>query len=159
MPKKMRKKYNILVLILLLVITGCKFNSVFEKSFDIQKSEWHKNQIVQFDIPVTDTISGHNIYIIVRNTNDYSYSNLFLFVSTQSPNGPVIKDTLETTLADEKGKWLGRGLGGVLSNDIPFKKNVRFPVAGIYKIAIVQAMRDDVLKGITDVGIKVEKVK
>jgi gliding motility-associated lipoprotein GldH len=156
----MRRSSNIGGLFLLLMLfIGCKYKGIYEQSFDIPQGEWGKGRIVRLDIPVTDTINGHNIFIEIRNTNDYPYSNLFLFITTYSPNGANKRDTVEIPLADEKGKWLGRGLGGILSNEINFKHNVRFPVSGNYKIEVVQGMRDEVLKGIMDVGIRVERVK
>ncbi len=156
----MRRGSNIGVLFLLpMLFIGCKYKGIYERSFDIPQGEWGKNQIIRFDIPVTDTINGHNIFIEVRNTNDYPYSNLFLFITTYSPNGANKSDTVEIPLADEKGKWLGRGLGGILSNEMNFQRNVRFPVSGNFRIEIVQGMRDEVLKGIMDVGIRVERVR
>lgn len=144
---------------LVLLATGCRFNSMYQNTVDIPKEEWGKNQAIKFEIPVTDTINGYKIVVNVRNSNEYPYSNLFLFLTTCSPKGNCVKDTLEMTLADDKGKWLGSGFGGVWSTDAALRSNmvVRFPVSGIYKVEVVQAMRDNVLKGIKDIGIKVEK--
>ena len=138
---------------------SCKSKSIYDNVYDIQRGEWQKNQVVKFDVPIVDTIHGYNLFFEIRNTNEYSYSNLFLFVTTTSPNKATKKDTIEITLADEKGKWLGHGLGGIRSNELMFKNNIRFPVPGFYKVEIAQGMRDDVLRGIIDVGLKIEKVK
>lgn len=147
------------LLLALILFIGCRSISMFENVIDIQKGAWNKTQGVRFDVPVVDTINGYNLYLEIRNANDYPYSNLFLFVTTHSPNKAIKKDTLEITLADDKGKWLGKGLGGIRSNEIMFKNNIRFPVAGYYKVEVNQGMRDDVLKGIIDVGLKIERVK
>lgn len=96
--------------------------------------------------------------ISLRNDNDYPYSNCFLFVNTISPKGIIIHDTIEFSLADEHGKWLGHGFGGVWSTEF-YKKNIRFPVKGPYKIEVIQAMRDEPLVGIMDVSIRIEKAK
>jgi gliding motility-associated lipoprotein GldH len=150
---------NGLFLVLLYCACGCGSNSLYENVCDIQKGEWQKNQLVKFDVPIGDTINGYNLYFEIRNVNDYPYSNLFLFVTTTSPNKAVKKDTIELTLADEQGKWLGHGLAGIRNNEKIFKENIRFPLAGYYKFEIAQGMRDDVLKGIIDVGLKIKKVK
>ena len=149
------------MLVALIMVTSCGFNSIYEKSIDIPNEEWSKNQPVKFDIPVADTINGFRIVVNVRNNDEYPYSNLFLFLTTYSPKGASIRDTLEMTLADEKGKWLGKGFGGVWSSDIVLRNNrvIRFPSSGTYRIEIIQAMRDDVLRGIKDIGIKVERAK
>lgn len=143
------------------MVSSCKFNSIYERSESIPKEEWNKNQAVKFEVPVTDTINGYKIMVNVRNSNEYRYSNLFLFITTSSPKGNSVKDTLEITLANDKGKWLGTGFGGIWSVDAALRNDmiVRFPESGVYKIEIAQAMRDDVLRGIKDIGIKVEKAK
>jgi len=157
----MRNSLIVIGLLFLVAATSCKINSIYEKSEDIPKEEWNKNLAVKFDIPVTDTINGYRIVVNVRNSNEYPYSNLFLFISTQSPQGASIRDTLEITLADDKGKWLGKGFGGVWSSETAMRNNmvIRFPASGIYKVEVYQAMRDDVLKGIKDIGLRVEKAK
>jgi len=153
------RKSNLLdgLFLVMLFAFSCKSNSFYDNVYDIKKGEWQKKQVVRFDVPVLDTIHGYNLLFEIRNTNEYPYSNLFLFVTTTSPNRATKRDTLEITLADEKGKWLGQGLGGIRSNEFEFKNNIRFPVPGYYKVEITQGMRDDVLRGIIDVGLKITR--
>ncbi|HEY4787376.1 MAG TPA: gliding motility lipoprotein GldH [Bacteroidales bacterium] len=157
----MRNSLFMLGIALLVGLFGCNFDSIYEKSEDIPKEEWNKNEVIKFEIPVTDTIHGYRIFVNVRNSNEYPYSNLFLFLTTYSPQGKSVKDTLEMTLADDRGKWLGSGFGGIWSSETALRNNtvIRFPSSGIYRIEVVQAMRDDVLRGIKDIGIKVERAK
>jgi gliding motility-associated lipoprotein GldH len=157
----MRSSLYLIALWMLSMITACNIHSIYEKSEDIPKEEWNKHQAVKFEIPVTDTINGYRIVVNVRNSNEYPYSNLFLFITTYSPKGYSIKDTLEMTLANDQGKWLGTGFGGVWSTEADLRNSmiIRFPSAGVYKMEILQAMRDDVLRGIKDIGIRVEKAK
>ena len=62
-------------------------------------------------------------------------------------------------MADEKGKWLGTGVGDLYDNQIPFKRNVRFPLAGIYHFEIEQGMRLETTPLILDVGLRIEKAE
>jgi gliding motility-associated lipoprotein GldH len=43
------------------------------------------------------------------------------------------------------------------SYQIPFKTNYRFPAKGNYKFEIEQNMRDNPLRAVSDVGLRVEK--
>lgn len=110
-----------------------------------------------FEVPVTDTRINHNMFVNVRNDIDYKYSNLWLFVKITQPGDTTVTDTFEITLADPAGKWLGKGFGGIKTSENLYKKSVFFPEKGTYKIAVQHGMRDIVLEGITDVGIRVEK--
>ena len=84
--------------------------------------------------------------------------NLFLFVTTTSPNGSTLRDTFECYLADERGKWTGSGWGDIYDNQFIYKGNIRFPVSGVYTFEYVQAMRTDKLDYISDIGLRIEKV-
>jgi gliding motility-associated lipoprotein GldH len=158
----MKQKNSALYLILLTVlilVASCNLDKIFEKKESIQGGKWDKKQVVSFDINVKDTINGYDIFFTIRNNNDYRYKNLFLFVNTISPNGFNKLDTIELTLADDRGKWLGHGIGGINTIEKTYKQNVRFPVSGNYKVDLVQGMRNDILEGLMDVCIRVEKIK
>ena len=116
------------------------------------------------DFEVTDTLNPHHFFITLRNTNDYPYSNLFLFVHTHFPNGRKSRDTIECVLADRTGRWLGSGNGfivdqKVISNKVMYNYQKRFPLAGTYRIELEHAMRTDTLRELLDVGIRIEKAR
>ena len=80
-----------------------------------------------------------------------------MFLTTVFPNGKTTRDTINCPLADYRGKWLGKGFGGVYDNRIIYMHNTRFPQAGSYKIVLEQAMRNKELPGIKSVGIRIEQ--
>lgn len=143
--------------IAVVVFVACDSSRVYEKNTEIPEYLWDKNNKIRFDVDIQDTVSSHNVYINIRNASNYQYNNLFLFVLTRSPKGDVVKDTVELTLADAKGKWLGEGLGDIWDNQILYKYNVRFPFKGVYTFQLEQAMRHEKLPYIMDAGIRVEK--
>ena len=151
------KKYMPAVLVVLLY-TACDTQRVFEKNTELPDYIWDKTNVLKFSVDIQDTISSHNFYINVRNASSYQFNNLYLFVTTHAPKGGVVKDTVELTLADAKGRWLGNGLGDIWDNQIPYKTNVRFPFKGTYTIELEQAMRNARLAFIMDAGIRIEKV-
>ncbi len=144
---------------LILIIYSCDPSQVFERNIEIEDFTWHKDSIIKFQVDIQDTISFHNIYINVRNTSRYKLQNLFLFVTTTSPNESTLHDTFECYLADERGKWTGSGWGDIYDNQFIYKRNIRFPVSGIYTFEYVQAMRTNELEYISDIGLRIEKVE
>ena len=149
--------YISLLLVVILSCTSCDPNRVFEDNIRIPDGVWEQDNIVSFDLMVEDTISAYNLYINVRNANLYPMSNLYLFVTTTAPSGHSILDTVEVVLADEKGKWLGSGLGDIWDLQQPYKQNIRFAQRGEYTFEYEQAMRIERLPFILDVGLRVEK--
>ena len=67
------------------------------------------------------------------------------------------RDTVEIILADEHGKWQGKGAASVFTLYYPYQTNIRFPLRGIYTFDIEQAMWIKDLKHISDIGLRIEK--
>ena len=145
--------------LILVLITSCDPTRVYEENVSIPDQTWNRWNTVNFRVEISDTIASHNIHINIRHGGQYRYSNLYLFVQTISPSGHWIRDTLECILANEKGKWLGSGLGDIYDIRIPYKMNVRFPYKGIYTFEFEQAMRDEDLKHLFDIGLRIENIK
>ena len=153
-------KYSaVLFLISVLFFTSCDRARIFEKNLDIPETGWKTDNILKFDVDIKDASTPTNFYVNVRNADGYPYSNIYLFIKTKFPNGKMSNDTLECILADEKGKWLGNGLGDIYDNQILFKKNVRFPLAGKYTFEIQHGMRADIVPLIMDVGLRIAKAE
>jgi gliding motility-associated lipoprotein GldH len=140
-----------------LLFTACDENRVFEENTDIKDHAWDTAQVVKYEVNIDDTLSGHTFYVNVRNGNEYPYSNLYLFINTTFPDGRAAHDTLEIMLADERGRWLGEGLGDIWSHQVLFKRNVRFPISGKYTFEYRHAMRENPLPLIMDVGMRIER--
>lgn len=150
------KKNLLLISLCAMILSSCDRSRVYEKNIKISNYEWDMNNVLKFEVPITDTIRTYNMYFNMRNASGYSFSNLFLFFTVHSPAGTQERDTVEIKLADETGKWLGDGLGDIWDNQVLFKKNFRFPVAGTYVFEMEQAMRVNPLSYIMDAGIRIE---
>jgi gliding motility-associated lipoprotein GldH len=154
---QMNKSISFFLYFILLFFTACDSNVVFEDNIKLPDNRWTISNVVKLETEITDTIAPHNIYINVRNAGGYQFSNLFIFLTTQTPTGLKARDTVEITLADESGKWLGDGLGDIWDNRVLFRSNFRFPEKGLYKFELEQGMRIDPLPQIMDVGLRIEK--
>jgi gliding motility-associated lipoprotein GldH len=154
-------------LVVLLLVTGmlvsCESNTVFSdtKAMD---GFWGSDEVVEFKLPELDSLKKYNLFLNIRNTNDYKFNNIFLIVSMNFPHGKTVTDTLEYRMAYPDGSWMGEGIGDVKENKLFYKENVSFFEDGIYTISIGQAMRNNgavegvtKLEGITDVGFSIEE--
>ena len=156
----MRVKQIFIFIAGILLITGivsCDRKRVFEAYKTLANNGWNKDSVVIFDVALSDTIRNHNLYVNIRNKGTYPYSNLWLFLSVGSPDGKMITDTVEFSLAEASGRWKGSGIGDLHDNQILYKSSVYFPHKGNYTFHIKQGMRDNVLPGIRDIGFRIEK--
>ena len=144
------------LLTLFVFFTACN-DGDFDKRTVIPEAKWHQENRVAFDVDINDTISPYEFGIGLRHLENYRYSNLFIFLHTTMPNGNHTHDTIECTLATPEGKWMGRSSGSMRDIVVPLNENLLFPLSGTYHFEIEQAMREPVLKGISDIGLYIEK--
>lgn len=153
----MKKITVIFAIIAAFVMSSCSSRMMYDESVVIPEAKWDNKNVPYFDVKVEDTISVYSFALNVRHMENYRYSNLYIFLHTTFPNGNVTHDTIECTLAYPDGSWVGKGSGSMRSDKILLNPNLRFPLGGVYHFEIEQAMRDDILKGIADIGISIEK--
>ena len=149
----------ILALCSSLVLASCDGSMVYESIENVPDEGWKSTEPIEFTVSVEDTTALQNILVTVRNTSNYKFSNLFLFVTTTSPTGASVCDTVEVPLADDKGRWYGKGFSNYYDMRVPYKRMIKFPYKGEYKILVVQGMREENLEGIEKVGVRVEYAK
>jgi gliding motility-associated lipoprotein GldH len=159
----MRLKNSFFILLTVILFYSCDKQRVFDE-YKTVGSAWHKDSIITFDLPILDSTKRYNLFINLRDNNNYQYNNLFLIVSIEKPNGYTKVDTLEYQMASPDGTLLGEGFTDIKESKLFYKENVRFK--GKYKVSIKQAVRETgkvpgvkLLKGITDVGLRIEKIE
>jgi len=157
----MRIKNSGILLLAAVLLFSCDKKRVFDEYKSVG-SAWHKDSIVSFDLPVLDSTKRYNLFVNLRDNNNYPFKNLFLIVSLEMPNGFTKIDTLEYDMADAEGNLLGNGFTDIKESKLFYKENVKF--RGKYKVNIKQAVRQSgkipgvqELEGITDVGFRIEK--
>ncbi|APG60850.1 gliding motility lipoprotein GldH [Christiangramia salexigens] len=150
-----------LFVLLISLCSSCDKKRVFDEYKPVKN--WHKDSLVSFKIKEIDTSKIYDLFINIRNNNEYAYSNLFLITEIKFPEGKVISDTLEYEMTEPSGKWLGTGFGDVKENKLWYKKEVKFEEAGEYEVKIQHAMRKNSevdgiknLDGISHVGFRIE---
>lgn len=144
--------YSLFVIVLALISTSCHRHVFYEKMVTIDGETWNIDNKVEYEFEITDSMAFYDFYINVGNNVDFETQNFYMFMTTEFPNGYIAQDTLGCILSDPYGNWTGKG-GRIKENKFLFKPNVRFPMTGKYKFTMVQAMREDDVKGIAYVGI------
>ena len=150
------KKILLITTLMMVFFASCGNGSYNERTI-LPNAEWAQENRVSFDIAVSDSTCGYVFGLDVRHLENYRYSNLFVFLHTTFPNGNITHDTIECTLAMPDGRWIGKSSGSMRDLHIPLNESLRFPLCGNYHFEIEQAMREPVLKGITDIGIFIEQ--
>ncbi|WP_062057256.1 gliding motility lipoprotein GldH [Aquimarina longa] len=156
-------KFFIIIFSVIISIVSCDDKQVFDQ-YQTVSGAWEMNEKISFKLPQLDSLETYDLFINIRNNNEYKYNNLFLISEMKFPNGKVITDTLEYRFAMPNGEWLGTGFTDLKENKLWYKENVSFKEQGEYIIILQHAMRKNgevngvsSLVGITDVGFRIEK--
>ncbi len=129
----------------------------FDQRVVIPEAKWDVENRVPIDVTVNDTLGIYAFGLVLRHMENYRYSNLFVFLHTTMPNGNITHDTIQCILATPEGRWVGKSSGSMRDVRLTLNPNLRFPLEGTYHFEIEQAMREPVLKGISDIGLFIEK--
>jgi gliding motility-associated lipoprotein GldH len=158
MTKGINKYLFLIVFLFIWQLYACNKNIIFTDSIALPGEEWDLENVIFFKPQIIDTTTSDNIYLTIRTGSSYPFRNIWLFVTTTSPAGKSITDTLQYMLADEKGKWYGKGFGDIHELNLPFKTMVYFPRKGAYSFGIRHGMRAEKLKSVYDIGLRIERV-
>jgi gliding motility-associated lipoprotein GldH len=151
--------HRVLGILMLIFLVGCG-SSNEDVIMNPINNKWGKKAEQKFKIEISDPQNPKNIIFVVRNNNEYPYSNIRFIVNFKNPKSKIAQvDTLNYILAKPNGEWLGTGFGETKETLFQYRTNYKFPEKGTYEVGVMQAMRNDNLPGIEDIGIKVETAK
>jgi gliding motility-associated lipoprotein GldH len=140
-----------------LLISCSDENIIFNEYVDIENTQLSYKDTIIFQTSILDTINLHNVFLQLRTSTDYKWSNMFIFSEIYFPNNKTRTDTFEVFLMDKNGNWNGDKSGIVANFKHSLYKNIKFPIKGDYKFKLIQAMRDTILKEVISVGLKITK--
>jgi gliding motility-associated lipoprotein GldH len=135
---------------------------VFEKNVAIPGQQWSGNfrPSIQFTISGKDTASIYNVYMVLRHTDAYNFNNIWIKGSVVLPGDSVGKSAkYDLTLADPEKGWLGSGMDDIYEHRVVIQERTKFNKPGTYTFTIEQIMREDPLRHVLNVGLRVEKVQ
>lgn len=153
----MKKRISYLLALIVLMLGSCKpsENIVFEEFQEVNASGWNWKDGKTFEFEITDDQHYYTLLTGLRVTTQYSYSNIWLMYSIKSGKEER-KDQFQMVLSDNLGKWLGDGVGNLISFQQPFLQNVKFK-KGKYRIEFNQNMRDENLEAVNNIGFQIVK--
>ncbi|RPD50142.1 gliding motility lipoprotein GldH [Hymenobacter sediminis] len=147
-----------------ILLTACDPNQVFEKNIDLKSPAgdpyvWAVQDKPTFEFDIADTTQRYNVYFNIRNAADYEYYNLYVKQTLTGPDGKLVSRRLHQMLLldPQTGEPRGNGTGDIYDHQILALPNQQFHQVGRYRLMLEQYMRQDQLRGIMAVGVRVAK--
>ena len=162
-----RKSIFLILSIVMILLDSCGLpeNTITEEFQTIDKGIWGWKETKSYTFTVDDSTHYYNIYCGLRITGKYNYSNIWLIYelaesrnANNSSVNSLLKKQFQIELADQTGRWLGKGMSNLISYEQPLLIKTKLK-KGNYTFKLSQNMREDLLSGVNDVGIKVEKAQ
>ena len=152
-----RKMFWLVACSLWLAAFSCTTIDLYEKSVAIPGHSWKSDFKPSFTFTIKDTTSTYQLFLILRHNDKYNYNNIYITLSARLPGidstRKIRKDLALAT--DDKG-WLAEGMDDIYEHRIKLGDPEQLK-AGNYTFTIEQIMREDPLKNVLNVGLRIEK--
>ena len=151
---------------LLLVFCCCHWmacsppSGVYEKDIPLPDQQWQGNYhpTFDFDIREDDTANRYNVYLVLRHTDAYNYNNIWIRGTVKQPGDPAARsERYDLLLATNDKGWLGSGMDDIYEHRVQIQQETKFNRPGTYSFTLEQVMREDPLKHVLDIGVRIEK--
>ncbi len=157
----MLRTYILVFSLIAIAFGSCVSSPHYQKEYAIPQNEWKYDYRPSFKFDITDTNARYNLYFLIRHTETYPNSNIWIWVYTKKPGDSTFEKTrLEIPLAEPSGKWMGRGMGTIWEQRLPISNDgdtVMLRKKGTWEIRLEQNMRVNPLPEVLQVGLRVEK--
>ena len=154
-------KRSLLVLAAFIGISACNWTTgVFEKNRIFNDHQW--SSAIKPDIPfdISDTVSLYNIYIVLRHTDAYHFNNMFVRATVMEPGETKGRTgDYDLQLATNNKGWIGTAMDDIYDARLLIQPKTKFSKAGTYHIILEQLMREDPLKYVLSIGLRVERAQ
>ena len=140
------------------VFSSCTDPVYYEKSYSFPKNTWNLKVRPMFKVEITDTSKLYDFTITLRTTTDYAFNNCWIYLNTKTPNKIKAREPFEIKITNPDGTWIGKKSGTIVEHMLSFKRR-KFPLKGAYFFELEQAVAQENLDEVLDIGIRIEEAK
>jgi gliding motility-associated lipoprotein GldH len=144
-----------------LCLVSCSTIDLYEKSVAIPGHSWKSDFRPSFTFTIKDTASAYQLFLILRHNDKYNFNNIYITLKTKQPDLDTIQSArFDLLLANNENGWLAGGMDDIYEHRIsltPADENFYFRKKGNYTFTVEQIMREDPLKNVLNIGLRIEK--
>jgi gliding motility-associated lipoprotein GldH len=152
------KKFFVPFLFLLLGMASCDTIDLFEKNVVVPNHAWSYSFKPEISFEIRDTVSAYQIFFVIRHTDAYGFNNIWIKADSRAPGDSAWSSQRFDCPLSTNDRWLGSAMDDIYEHRILlFNQPVKFRQPGTYTIRLEQVMRENPLKHVMNVGVRVEK--
>lgn len=145
----------IFIVSVMAVLQSCSSPPIYDQSYSFKNHEWPQTIKPSFKFEIEDTSATYQLDFLLRTTTDYHFSNAWLNISIQFPDGTQLRQPYPLKIADNNG-WLGEKSGTVVENTLSFPNTI-LPKKGKYRVVVEQATPETVLTEVLSISLRVKE--
>lgn len=145
------------LLCLIATLPACGPDYIFHEEKDLPEAGWSYRDTVDFKFTISDTSQVYNLYMNFEHADTFSSQNVYLRLYTLFPDGKRLSRVRSFDLYDAAGKSNGKCSGGSCNVELVLQQNAYFNRPGDYVLTLEQYSRREVLPGLRNVGLSIEK--
>lgn len=154
------RNYFLVYILASVIFLSCSIpTGVFEKNVSLPRQEWQSSFQPEISFQIKDTSSLYNIFFVIRHSDAYDFNNIWIRATVDQPGelGPKSQQ-YDLPLANNEKGWIGAAMDDIYETRILIQPQTKFRKIGDYHFTLEQIMREDPLRHVLDVGIRIEKM-
>lgn len=147
------------------ILCACNTTDLYEKTSVIPGHSWKNSFKPSFSFAIKDTAASYQFFLVLRHNDKYSFNNIWLNLSVQTPGNPGVKTfRVDAKLATDDKGWHATGMDDIYEHQVELNEElvaneISFRKPGTYTFTLEQTMREDPLNNVLNVGLRIEKKK
>lgn len=152
------RKFLVPLVCVLLIGASCQTIDLFEKNVAVPGQAWDYGFKPTISFDIRDTASLYQVFFVIRHTDAYGYNNIWIKADYKKPSDSSwTSQRFDCPLA-ASDRWMGSAMDDIYEHRILLTTQpLKFPRAGTYQFRLEQVMRENPLKHVLNIGIRVEK--
>jgi gliding motility-associated lipoprotein GldH len=133
---------------------------VYEKHASLPGFAWSKSFKPVFEFENTNAQSRYRVFAVIRHNNAYRYGNIWIKLGITPKGDSTQFEEFNIPLTQNNEKWAGTGMDDIfeLRRELKFQKIRLDKNISSCSFSIEQIMRDNPLKNILNIGLRIEKI-
>ncbi len=154
------KKFPVHFLFLILVLASCETIDLFEKNVPVPNRAWDYSFKPEISFDIRDTTSFYQVFFVIRHTDAYGFNNIWIKADSRAPGDSAWSSQRFDCPLATNDRWTGSAMDDIYEHRILlFNQPVKFRQPGTYSLRLEQVMRENPLRHVMNVGVRVEKIR
>src|SRR4051812_27717133 len=116
----MIRNISLVLFTMAVLFSGCMPSPYYQQTYPVPENAWQSRYVPVYKFEISDTTAAYKMFFLIRHTDAYPFSNIWLIVSLKQPGDSTFRKVrIEIPLAEQSGKWMGRGMGEIWEQMMP----------------------------------------